>query len=50
MACRHRKRRSAARATTQCAEQPVELIKSFGGRPQCLALVQTLQRELYAPA
>ena len=27
---------------------PVELIKSFGGRPQYLAAVQTLERELYA--
>ncbi len=27
---------------------PVELVKSFGGRPQYLAAVQTLERELYA--
>lgn len=27
---------------------PVELIKSFGGRPQYLAAVQSLERELYA--
>ena len=27
---------------------PVELIKSFGGRPQYLAALQTLERELYA--
>jgi type I restriction enzyme, R subunit len=28
---------------------PVELIKSFGGRPQYLGALQTLERELYAP-
>jgi type I restriction enzyme R subunit len=28
---------------------PVELVKSFGGRPQYLAALQTLERELYAP-
>jgi type I restriction enzyme, R subunit len=28
---------------------PVELIKSFGGRPQYLQAIQTLERELYAP-
>ncbi|MDO9159275.1 MAG: type I restriction-modification enzyme R subunit C-terminal domain-containing protein, partial [Burkholderiaceae bacterium] len=27
---------------------PVELVKSFGGRPQYLAAVQSLERELYA--
>jgi type I restriction enzyme R subunit len=27
---------------------PVELIKSFGGRPQYLAAVQSLERELYS--
>ena len=48
--CHHGTRRSAARASTQCAEQPVELIKSLGGRPQYLAAVQTLQRGLYAHA
>ncbi len=26
---------------------PVELIKSFGGRPQYLSAIQTLERELY---
>lgn len=29
---------------------PVELIKSFGGRPQYLQAVSALERELYAPA
>lgn len=29
---------------------PVELVKSFGGRPQFLGALQTLERELYAPA
>jgi type I restriction enzyme R subunit len=29
---------------------PVELVKSFGGRPQYMAALQTLERELYAPA
>lgn len=29
---------------------PVELIKSFGGRPQYLAALQALERELYAPS
>lgn len=29
---------------------PVELIRSFGGRPQYLAALNTLERELYAPA
>ena len=28
---------------------PVELVRSFGGRPQYLSALQTLQRELYAP-
>jgi type I restriction enzyme R subunit len=28
---------------------PVELVKSFGGRPQFLGALQTLERELYAP-
>jgi type I restriction enzyme R subunit len=28
---------------------PVELIRSFGGRPQYLQALQTLERELYAP-
>jgi len=28
---------------------PVELVRSFGGRPQYLAALQTLERELYAP-
>ena len=28
---------------------PVELVRSFGGRPQFLHAVQTLERELYAP-
>ena len=27
---------------------PVELVKSFGGRPQFLSAIQTLERELYA--
>ncbi|MDZ7856614.1 MAG: hypothetical protein U5O44_10505 [Sphaerotilus sp.] len=27
-----------------------ELIKSFGGRPQYLQALTTLERELYAPA
>ncbi len=27
---------------------PVELVRSFGGRPQYLAAIQTLERELYA--
>jgi len=27
---------------------PVELIKSFGGRPAYLTALQTLERELYA--
>ena len=30
--------------------QPVELVRSFGGRPQYLSALQTLERELYAPA
>ena len=29
---------------------PVELVRSFGGRPQYLAALQTLERELYAPS
>ena len=29
---------------------PVELVRSFGGRPQFLGAVQALERELYAPA
>ena len=29
---------------------PVELVRSFGGRPQYLTALQALQRELYAPA
>lgn len=29
---------------------PVELIRSFGGRPQYLEALSTLERELYAPA
>ena len=29
--------------------RPGELIRSFGGRPQYLAALQTLERELYAP-
>ena len=29
--------------------RPSELIKSFGSRPQYLAALQTLERELYAP-
>jgi len=29
--------------------RPGELIKSFGGRPQYLSALQTLERELYAP-
>ena len=29
---------------------PVELVRSFGGRPQYLAALQTLGRELYAPS
>ncbi|MDZ7938810.1 MAG: DEAD/DEAH box helicase family protein [Rhodoferax sp.] len=29
---------------------PVELVKSFGGRPQYLAALQALERELYSPA
>lgn len=29
-------------------DSPLELIKSFGGRPQYLAAVQSLERELYA--
>ena len=29
---------------------PVELVKSFGGRPQFLGAIQALERELYAPA
>ena len=29
---------------------PVELVRSFGGRPQYLAAIQTLERELYAHA
>ncbi len=28
---------------------PVELVRSFGGRPQYLSALQTLERELYAP-
>jgi type I restriction enzyme R subunit len=28
---------------------PVELVRSFGGRPQYLQALQTLERELYAP-
>lgn len=28
---------------------PVELVRSFGGRPQYLGALQALQRELYAP-
>jgi type I restriction enzyme R subunit len=28
---------------------PVELIRSFGGRPQYLEALNTLERELYAP-
>jgi type I restriction enzyme R subunit len=28
---------------------PVELVKSFGGRPQFLGAIKTLERELYAP-
>jgi type I restriction enzyme R subunit len=28
---------------------PVELIRSFGGRPQYLQALATLERELYAP-
>lgn len=28
---------------------PVEIIRSFGGRPQYLQAIQTLERELYAP-
>ena len=28
---------------------PAELVRSFGGRPQYLSALQTLQRELYAP-
>jgi type I restriction enzyme R subunit len=42
-------RRSAARATLHQTWQPVELIKSFGGRPQYLQALTTLERELYAP-
>ena len=30
--------------------RPAELIKSFGGRPQYLQALNTLERELYAPA
>ena len=30
--------------------RPFEIIKSFGGRPQYLDALQTLERELYAPA
>ena len=30
--------------------RPFEIIKSFGGRPQYLSALQTLERELYAPA
>ena len=29
---------------------PVELVRSFGGRPQYLNALQTLERELYAPS
>ena len=29
---------------------PVELVRSFGGRPQYLKALQTLERELYAPS
>ena len=29
--------------------RPAELVRSFGGRPQYLAALQTLERELYAP-
>jgi len=29
---------------------PVELVRSFGGRPQYLSALQTLERELYAPS
>ena len=29
---------------------PVELVRSFGGRPQYLDALQTLERELYAPS
>jgi len=29
---------------------PVELIRAFGGRPQYLQALRTLERELYAPA
>ncbi len=29
---------------------PVQLVRSFGGRPQYLAALQTLERELYAPS
>ena len=29
--------------------RPAEIIKSFGGRPQYLSALQTLERELYAP-
>jgi type I restriction enzyme, R subunit len=29
---------------------PVELIRSFGGRPQYLEALTTLERELYASA
>jgi type I restriction enzyme R subunit len=28
---------------------PVELVRSFGGRPQYLQALQTLERQLYAP-
>ena len=28
---------------------PSELVRSFGGRPQYLSALQTLERELYAP-
>ena len=34
---------------TQQLGSPVELIKSFGGRPQYLQALQTLERELYRP-
>lgn len=29
---------------------PVEIVRSFGGRPQYLQALQTLERELYAPS
>ena len=29
---------------------PVELVRSFGGRPQYLNALQTLERELYSTA